>query len=258
MIKQYTQQLLVATALFSLTACTNMVSKGINDEGVPEQVIFPEVKQAWLPTGIFPNADNVRNIAPGVTKDDLYYLIGRPHFSEMKGAREWDYIFKFRHGKGNVNTCQYKVIFDKEMLGQSFYWKPKACAKRFHQTVAALSTDTLFPYNRGRIADISPAGKKHLRQLAKTMRQKHHSAKVQVIGYTDYLGSNAYNQRLSQQRANSVKRFLVKQGVNAKYLSAMGKGESNPVVTCNDEGSRQALIQCLAPNRRVTVDVMPH
>lgn len=244
-------------ALLSLTACTNMVSKGVNDQGVAETVIFPEIKKSWLPTGIFANPTNVRNIAPDVTKDDLYYLLGRPHFSEMHGAREWDYILKFRQGK-NIQTCQYKVIFDTNMTGQSFHWLPENCAKNFSHTLSSLSADTLFPFNRGRMTDIGPEGKYQLRQVANNIIKNHSNAKVEVRGYTDYLGDENYNQQLSKARAESVKRYLVKQGVTERYISTVGKGESDPVVTCEDKGSRQALINCLAPNRHVTVTVMPH
>ncbi len=82
--------------------------------------------------GILASRENLRKIGRGVSKDDLYSLIGRPHFREMRGAREWDYVLKFRDAPGApVRVCQYKVIFDKDMTGQGFHWKPGNCAEQW-------------------------------------------------------------------------------------------------------------------------------
>lgn len=112
-----------------LSACgTSTVSKDVDDAGVAGEVVFPKLEEAWVKEGSFPNAENLRKIGPGVTKDQLYVLVGRPHFKEGMGSvREWDYIFKFAEGKAEPKVCQYKVIFDKEQRGQTFHWLPAAC-----------------------------------------------------------------------------------------------------------------------------------
>jgi OmpA-OmpF porin, OOP family len=76
---------------------------------------------------------------------------------------------------------------------------------------------------------------------------------VTITGYTDRLGSEKYNLALSQRRADAVKNFMTSKGVAANRLAATGKGESSPVVICNDK-NRASLIVCLEPNRRVEVD----
>jgi opacity protein-like surface antigen len=76
---------------------------------------------------------------------------------------------------------------------------------------------------------------------------------VDVTGYTDRLGSTKYNQKLSERRAVAVREYLIAHGIDGSRLKAVGKGESNPVVQCNDK-NRAALIACLAPNRRVEVE----
>ena len=76
---------------------------------------------------------------------------------------------------------------------------------------------------------------------------------VGISGYTDRLGSDKYNLALSQRRADSVKRYLVGKSIDAGRLTAVGKGESNPVVECHDK-KRSDLITCLKPNRRVEVE----
>jgi OOP family OmpA-OmpF porin len=76
---------------------------------------------------------------------------------------------------------------------------------------------------------------------------------VDITGHADRLGSTSYNQKLSEQRANAVRGYLVAKGIDGKRLKAYGKGESSPVVTCNNK-KRADLIKCLEPNRRVGVE----
>ncbi len=76
---------------------------------------------------------------------------------------------------------------------------------------------------------------------------------VDITGYADRLGSDQYNQKLSQRRANAVREYLVAKGIDGQRLKAYGKGEANPVVTCNNK-KRADLIKCLEPNRRVEVE----
>ena len=82
---------------------------------------------------------------------------------------------------------------------------------------------------------------------------------INVEGHTDRLGSTAYNQSLSERRAESVKAYLVSNGrMESAKVSAVGKGESNPVTKPEDcKGNRQSaqLIACLQPDRRVDVVV---
>ncbi len=236
--------------VMAVTACTSTISK-INADGTPRgEVVFPDLADATQPEGIFPNLENLAKIDPGMSKKDLYYLIERPHFHEINGAKEWDYIMKFRQADRSVKTCQYKILFDKDNIARNFYWKPANCLDE----KVNLSADALFPLNRGGIADIKPAGKKKLDALAKQIVAERNKPRLFVTGYTDYLGSESYNLRLSQQRAESVKQYLTNQGVKAENITAVGKGESDPVVTCGKKRGA-VLVQCLQPNRRVTVEI---
>ena len=255
----------MALAALGLVGCTSTVSKGVNDQGQAQEVVFPDLdKTSGVPEGIFPNVENMRKIGPGVTKDDLYYLIGRPHFRETLGAREWDYVMKFREvPQGPVTISQYKVIFDKDMKGQSFYWAPEDCARFVNgQPLAApakshvisLKGDTLFRFDGSALADMLPGGRSELDRLAGELRQLDSNSHMRVVGHTDRLGSDAYNLALSQRRAETVRRYLVDQGVPAANISAAGMGESQPVVQCTDT-ARAALVACLQSNRRVDVEI---
>ncbi len=92
-----------------------------------------------------------------------------------------------------------------------------------------------------------------LDEIANALSRDTQVNNVVISGYTDRLGSDKYNQALSQRRADAVKDYLTGKGVASNRLSAQGKGESNPVVQCS-QTKRAALIQCLEPNRRVEVE----
>jgi OmpA-OmpF porin, OOP family len=82
---------------------------------------------------------------------------------------------------------------------------------------------------------------------------------VVVTGHTDRIGSLAYNQNLSERRAVVVKDYLVSKGVDQKLIFWEGKAYKQPIpVTkfCDNKMKRKQLIECLAPNRRVTVEVV--
>lgn len=117
--------------------------------------------------------------------------------------------------------------------------------------VERLSADALFPFDRGNVSDIRPEGLANIAQIAAHLRAQPF-ARVEVRGYTDRLGTDAYNISLSQRRANAVKAVLVQQGVPAEKIQAEGFGSQDPIVQCSDP-DRRALIRCLQPNRRVEI-----
>jgi OOP family OmpA-OmpF porin len=112
--------------------------------------------------------------------------------------------------------------------------------------------DSLFDFDK---AVLKPAGKEKLDDLA----SKIEGMNVEVVvatGYTDKIGSDKYNDRLSLRRAQAVKAYLVSKGVPANKIYTEGKGKRNPVKTDCNQKNRKALIACLAPNRRVEVEVV--
>jgi OOP family OmpA-OmpF porin len=78
---------------------------------------------------------------------------------------------------------------------------------------------------------------------------------VNVNGHADRLGTPQYNQRLSEKRAEAVRAYLVSKGADSAKVEVFGFGKTLPVKSCPDEQKRPALIECLAPNRRVVVEV---
>ena len=115
------------TVALACGACTRTVSRGVNDAGVPDEVVFPDLDADKEKRAISPNLENLGKIKSGLGKRDIYYLLGAPHFSEILGAREWDYVFRFERN-GQPVYCQYKIVYDKDARAASFYWKPEQCA----------------------------------------------------------------------------------------------------------------------------------
>ncbi|RYF50567.1 MAG: outer membrane protein assembly factor BamE [Comamonadaceae bacterium] len=263
-IQRFFAPTLVLAALVS--GCSSYVSRGIDERGQATEVIFPTVaSDITLPEGTFPNLDNLRAVGPGMTKDQMYDLLGRPHFKEgLLGVREWDYLFNFRSG-GSTTVCQYKVIYNSDYKVGSTHWKPAACAALLAPTrmpqqapaaVAApvqsysLATDALFGFD----SDVlHPEGQRKVKDLAKNLRDVRFE-RIGVVGHTDRLGTESYNLRLSERRAQAVRAVLVDAGLPASQIAVSGKGEVEPVVQCAQQ-ARAALTECLAPNRRVDVTV---
>jgi outer membrane protein OmpA-like peptidoglycan-associated protein len=101
-------------------------------------------------------------------------------------------------------------------------------------------------------ATLTEAGRRSVDALLQQVRSASQVQTIQVLGYTDRIGSDGYNQVLSQRRAQAVRDALVQGGVPAATIVAEGRGKADPLVQCA-QGNRQAVIACLAPNRRVEI-----
>lgn len=241
--------LVLSGVALAVSACGNL--SDVTDEGTTDSPVFPDISESVFTHsgsafGSWPDWENVRQIEKGMNKDQLYNLIGRPHFAEgLYGVREWDYVFNYRHD-GKHKVCQYKVLFDKNENAQTFLWYPNGCNDPI-QTEFDLNGDFLFDFDK---SNLTTKGKEVVDSVAMQLKDVQ-ATDVDVAGYTDPLGSNAYNMGLSQRRANTVKARLVQQGVTAN-MNAVGYGEANQVKKCTGPNSPE-LKACLRPNRRVVV-----
>ena len=239
--------LLLSSVAVAVAACGNL--SNVSDEGQIENPVFPKISESEFnhdgsQFGSWPNWENVRQIERGMNKDQLYNLIGRPHFEEgLYGVREWDYVFNYREN-GIHKICQFKIGFDKNMNAQSFFWYPNGCNGNSQFN---LSGDFLFDFDKD---TLTAKGKEVVDNVAAQLKSSG-AQQVKVAGYTDRLGSVNYNLDLSQRRANMVKARLVEQGVTAQ-IEAVGYGKANQVKACDNE-TGQALRDCLRPNRRVEI-----
>ena len=118
-----------------------------------------------------------------------------------------------------------------------------------------LTSDVLFDFGK---ATLKPEGKAALTKLFNEITHLEMKDNQTVVyGYTDRIGSDAANQALSQRRAQTVASYLTNQGIAASKISAAGRGEANPVTgtSCDTVKNRKNLILCLAPDRRVEIEV---
>ena len=110
-----------------------------------------------------------------------------------------------------------------------------------------------FGFNR---AALSPEGKAKIdSDILPKLKDFAEIRYINVNGHTDLLGSPNYNQELSEKRAEAVRDYLIEQGAKAEKIEVYGYGKTLPVKSCRDEKNRRAVIECLAPNRRVQIEV---
>ncbi len=106
-----------------------------------------------------------------------------------------------------------------------------------------IQAEALFDFDK---SVLKPAGKKSIDDAVAKM-QKVDVELVIATGHTDSRGTDAYNQKLSERRAQSVKEYMVSKGIPAAKITTLGKGESQPVATNKTDEGR-------AKNRRVDIE----
>lgn len=132
---------------------------------------------------------------------------------------------------------------------------PRAAPALSKETYVLL-TDTLFKFDRSGSEDMIPGGLQRLADVAQRLQAYKSIETLTVFGYTDRLGSDEYNEKLSEARAKTVQAYLESLGVKSTTSAAQGKGKRDPVSRdCNPSASREQQIICLQPDRRVTVEV---
>jgi len=114
-----------------------------------------------------------------------------------------------------------------------------------------LQADALFGFDSAALTD---EGRSRLDNALSQIpdRSVLQDKQITITGFTDRLGPEGYNQKLSEARAQAVRDYLVSKGMRADAIDVQGMGAAKPLVTC--EGKRgNDLIQCLAPNRRTEI-----
>lgn len=118
-----------------------------------------------------------------------------------------------------------------------------------------LSADVLFDFDK---ATLKPEGKKALDSVVNHLMSFGTVEVLAVTGYTDRIGSDKYNQTLSDKRAAAVKAYLVSQKIDGDSIVTQGRGKANPVTgnTCKGNAVTSKLIACLAPDRRAVIEIL--
>lgn len=142
---------------------------------------------------------------------------------------------------GNAGLGQQDlIIIDEEAFEQSLTFGPKALKEALDKDGRVILYDILFDYDK---TSLKQESDKQL-QYVLTLLIENPELKLEIQGHTDNQGEDAYNLTLSQQRAETVRRYLALFGISPEQLTAKGYGESQPVATNDTEEGR-------AKNRRV-------
>lgn len=182
-----------------------------------------------------------------------------PSLPELSLRLEYQWLTrvgKLRTQETNNSSVDYNPWIGSINAGLSYRFgqgaapvvAPEVVSKTFN-----LSSDVTFTFGK---ANLKPQAKETLDSIYGEIAQIN-NANVAVAGYTDRIGKDAPNLKLSQRRADSVANYLVAKGIPAQSISATGHGKANPVTgsTCDAVKGRKALIACLAPDRRVEIAV---
>lgn len=168
--------------------------------------------------------------------------------------------------RNNYGECWKNTYFDKETQGRIECNDAVAVstAPQYADETVSLSAKTLFGFDKD---NLRPEATETLNSLAQRLSNTNVEA-VRVEGHTDFMGSDEYNQNLSERRANVVANYLVNRGVSSNKISAVGLGESQARMTASCEAEvanlgkkvskakkRAALIACIEPDRRVDVKI---
>jgi outer membrane protein OmpA-like peptidoglycan-associated protein len=113
--------------------------------------------------------------------------------------------------------------------------------------VITLSGSVLFPSGK---SELHPLAQTRLREVADALTKQDPDSKIEVEGYTDSQGGRAFNERLSTERAEAVRDYLIKHGIAGDRITATGFGPDKPIA---DNGTAEGR----ANNRRVEIVVKP-
>ncbi len=145
---------------------------------------------------------------------------------------------------GGIAGNQIGAYMDRQEaeLQQAIANSEAASIKREQDVLTAtFKSGVMFDYDS---ATLKPGGQTEIARVA-TVLNKYPQTMLRVEGHTDTRGSEEYNQKLSERRADSVKNALIQQGVNAQRITTVGYGESQPI--SSDD----------AANRRVNIVITP-
>ena len=168
-------------------------------------------------------------------------------FGECWHTRDWT-------PQNGVDSCGRSTIAAAEPMPSPVVAAAEPPAPMPVKEQVSFSGDVLFAFDK---SELKPEGIRTLDGLVQNLDSATTFDTIQVTGHTDRFGSDAYNQSLSERRAQTVKNYLVSKNVHANRIDADGKGEMQPITRTDDcQGPRSAkVIACLQPDRRVEIEM---
>lgn len=243
---------------------------------------FPATNSSYLSQPMRVDVEKLSKIDNGLTKDSVRQLLGNPHFKEF-GGNTWNYWLNIQVPDTHEYVeCQLRLDYDNKQVG-GIYWSNPACADTAQAKkpvvvqqvvvekpvpvaapaipealkVTNLRTDGLFAFGRSNISDMNPQGIASLNSLVYDLKKNASAINtIDIKAYTDRIGSPSANLVLSQRRAEAVKSFMLSNDlpIDPNAIHAVGMGVSNDT-SCSGNQPKKALIDCLAADRKVVVQV---
>lgn len=188
-------------------------------------------------------------------------LVRAGHANEQTGWRQatpWVQMVEdaLVQAKAEADKCVQTAQLTLKAVAPAAVVAATAPVQIISRETYVLLTDTLFKFDKSGIEDMIPGGQQRLAEVAQRLKAYKSIQTMTVLGYTDRLGSDDYNDKLSEARAKTVQAFLESLGVKSATAVAQGKGKRDPVSKdCSTSASREQQIVCLQPDRRVTIEV---
>lgn len=230
---------IIIATIIGVCACTPYTKVDKNGKAL-EELNFPKLSKVDVQNGVdgsFIDWTDFNMLRPGLSKYQVMQITGTPHYHEgFFEVREWDFVFNKWIGESQLEQCQLKVLFDDNKVSTSYHWRPLGCNNNF-----TVSADLLFDFDS---AVLKGKGKLAIDQI---LAQNGKAKAININGFSDPIGDDQYNLKLSQQRANAVKNYIKTNGFNGT-INAVGKGENTDKAKCGDTIKD---IKCNHPNRRV-------
>lgn len=159
-------------------------------------------------------------------RDEAYALLGQAA-SSIQSARAQQEMAQRQYEDAMKSLEQFAQIRHEKDRG----------------TVITLNGQVLFEFNK---AKLLPIAEKRLEKVAVALKDPSTEGQIRIEGHTDAIGSDQYNMKLSKERAQAVREFLISKGVSPDRISAHGEGESQPIASNDTPEGR-------ANNRRVEI-----
>ena len=123
------KSLFVLLAAAVLAGCTSTVSKNVRADGSVGELVWPSQKDSWRDEALRLPSPTIAAVKVGLERKNVFALLDVPHFREINGAREWNYILQRpEYTRENQAVCHLKLIYSDDDRIAAMYWLPEDCA----------------------------------------------------------------------------------------------------------------------------------